>query len=125
LNLHFPPSHLILYSIAFYGARVIFMHAQGLSSVTSIMARYVDNSKHQDCTIFHYCCCYLKFLSMQIIGNLFLLGSLFRSPLIYCGFGFPNLRIIVSDIIAFRMCLCFDRRFWKSHDNIYSWEYLV
>lgn len=47
-----------------------------------------------------------------------LAGLVFQVPLFYCRYGFPYFRISVADIIAFRVCLCFDRCFWTSHDNI-------
>jgi hypothetical protein len=64
--------------------------------VTNFMARYVDNLKHQDCTIFCCCCCYLKFLSLLIIRSLTLLGSFFRSPLSFiANLVFPSLLILL------------------------------
>jgi hypothetical protein len=39
-------SEYILSRKTVYEARSVFMHAHGLSSVTSFMARYVNNSKH-------------------------------------------------------------------------------
>jgi hypothetical protein len=41
-----------------------------------------------------------------------LAGLVFQVPsLIYCCYGFSNFGISVADIIAFRLCLCFDRFF--------------